>query len=153
MAFFCRTSPGVLRPDGTEERLDPNATQRILAVGCGEKLVVATVAESRLVDPYYEVPWCVIICSASVSVTELSVPGDSSGIVCAAVSSSSLCVAACTDSKTLAVWRKEGGCWAWQGKRYGRMAGIGWQWHEWVAGMDGWLWAGDRHGRVTGMGG
>lgn len=58
------------------------------------------------------------LCSASASVAELSVPEDSSDIVCASVSPSNLQVAACTDNKTLAVWRRGGKeMWVWQGKR------------------------------------
>ncbi len=55
--------------------------------------------------------------SPAPAVDELTVPGDSSAFVCAAVSPSNLHVAACTDDKTLAVWKREREEWAWQGKR------------------------------------
>ena len=83
------------------------------------------------------------ICSAGVSLAELSVPEDPSDIVCASVSPSSLEVAVCTDNKSLALWkrREEGeagdACWTWQGKRY-----------VWRSGRQGML-AG--HGRGRGM--
>ena len=81
------------------------------------------------------------ICSAGVSLAELSVPEDPSDIVCASVSPSSLEVAVCTDNKSLALWkrREEGeagdACWTWQGKRY-----VWKRREEWEAGDACWTW-------------
>ena len=47
-------------------------------------------------------------CSAA-STAELAVPGSPSAVVCGAVSPSNKHVTACTDNKTLAVWRRRVG--------------------------------------------
>lgn len=56
---------------------------------------------------------------SSLSVAGLTVTDDTSSIVCAAVSPGNLQVAACTDSKTLVVWRRErgGATWVEVGRR------------------------------------
>ena len=94
---------------------DRPETHKVLVVGGGSTLVVATVAESRQVamgDCEISTKLTFHHCS-SLSVAGLTVTGDPSSIVCASVSPSNLQVAACTDNKTLVVWRREGGVATW----------------------------------------
>ncbi len=107
MAFFS-VAPASLSV-GDAAPTDPPPPNRVLLVGAVCKLIVAT-GESRLeISLFHLCPQCSHY--SGVSISKLAVSENPSAVICGAVSPSNVHVAACSDNKTLAVWRRrrEGG--------------------------------------------